>query len=211
MRCIQATQAILSGPIFHRTLPDGGEKKSELRQILPYLGGEVMSKKSRRPNREARKQHKDAVNQVRKELREQQKAEGVYERTESVSNALSPCQTVEEEQALRERAVDAQLSSFRSLLPKLLKDLAKIPDPRNPKKSKHKLTVILLYGLLAFVFQMASRREANRTLSRPAFLQTLRRLFPTLESLPHTDTLHSMFKLEFTYILMVRAILNDFS
>ena len=39
------------------------------------------------------------------------------------------------------------------------------------------------------MFQMASRREANWELSRPAFLATLQALFPELESLPHADTL----------------------
>jgi hypothetical protein len=42
------------------------------------------------------------------------------------------------------------------LLPKWLKDLSKIPDLRQPKKVKHKRTVVLLYGLLSFVLQMAS-------------------------------------------------------
>ena len=36
---------------------------------------------------------------------------------------------------------------------------------------------------------MASRREANRDMSRPAFLQALQGLFPELETLPHGDTL----------------------
>ena len=40
---------------------------------------------------------------------------------------------------------------MRRMLPVLLKRLSKIPDPRNPKKTKHKLTVLMLYGLLAFV------------------------------------------------------------
>ncbi len=86
-------------------------------------------------------------------------------------------------------AVAGQLGVFRTLLPKLLKELSKIPDPRQPKKVKHELTGVLLYGLLSFVLQMASRREANRELSRPAFLATLQALFPELESLPHADTL----------------------
>ena len=80
------------------------------------------------------------------------------------------------------------------MLPKLLKDLGKIPDPRQPKKVKHKLTVVLLYGLLSFVLQMTSRREANRELSRPAFLATLQQLFPELESLPHADTLNRLLR-----------------
>ena len=53
------------------------------------------------------------------------------------------------EDLAREEAVASQLGVFRALLPKLLKDLGKIPDPRQPKKVKHKLTVVLLYGLLS--------------------------------------------------------------
>jgi hypothetical protein len=49
--------------------------------------------------------------------------------------------------------------------------LRKIPDLRNPRKCRHKLTVLLLYGLLMFVLQFASRREVNREMpprgSRP--------------------------------------------
>jgi len=180
---------------------------------LPFEGN--MSKKSHRPTREARKQHKEKVKEARQALRHQQDEEGLREKSQSVSNALCSCQTVEEEQELREEAVSAQISAFRSMLPKLLKDLAKIADPRQPKKSKHKLTVVLLYGLLAFVFQLASRREANRTLSRPAFLQTLHRLFPELESLPHADTLHRLLErievseLEMAHVGVVRRLIRN--
>ncbi len=113
----------------------------------------------------------------------------MYEKQDRVSNALCALKTREEEQERRENAVDAQLSSFRAILPKLLKDLKKIKDPRNPKKLKHKLTVLIVYGLLAFIFQISSRKEANKTMSRPVFLETLEQLFPELESLPHADTL----------------------
>jgi hypothetical protein len=109
-------------------------------------------------------------------------------RATSVSNRLCPYSTEAEEQVGREDAVAGQLGVFRALLPKLLKDLGQVPDPRQPKKVKHKLTVVLLYGLLNFVLQMTSRREANRELSRTASLATLQQLFPELDSLPHADT-----------------------
>jgi hypothetical protein len=99
---------------------------------------------------------------------------------------------VEAEQQARQEAVEEQLKVYRSLLPTLLKRLGKIRDPRNPKTLRHKLTVLILYGILAFVFQMASRREANRQMSRPMFQQNLRLLFPELESLPHQDTLNRL-------------------
>jgi DDE_Tnp_1-associated len=152
-----------------------------------------MSKPSRRPTREARKQHKQKRRAAQRELRAHRAAAGrLPPRAASVSNRLCPYSTEAEEQAAREDAVAGQLGVFRALLPKLLKELGKIPDPRQPKKVKHKLTVVLLYGLLSFVLQMASRREANRELSRPAFLATLQALFPELESLPHADTLHRL-------------------
>ncbi|MGG1596320.1 transposase family protein [Paenibacillus naphthalenovorans] len=74
-------------------------------------------------------------------------------------------------------------------MPGLISDLAKIPDPRNPLKVKHKLTVLLLYGILAFVFQFSSRREAGKEMSHPVFFQNLQALLPELETLPHQDTL----------------------
>lgn len=152
-----------------------------------------MSQPSRRPTREARKQHKQKRRARQGELRAHRAAAGRSPpRAASVSNRLCPYPTEAEEQAAREEAVAGQLGVFRTLLPKLLKKLSKIPDPRQPKKVKHKLTVVLLYGLLSFVLQMASRREANRELSRPAFLATLQALFPELESLPHADTLHRL-------------------
>ena len=55
----------------------------------------------------------------------------------------------------------AQLSVYCHLLPGLLKQLAKIPEPRQATKVKHRLTVVWVYGLLMGVLQMASRREAN--------------------------------------------------
>ena len=89
-----------------------------------------------------------------------------------------------------------------------------IGDPRQAKKVKHKLTVVVLYGLLSFVFQMASRREANRELSRPAFLATLRALFPELETLPHADTLHRLLqtmeitRLEQAHVALIRRLIR---
>jgi len=78
---------------------------------------------------------------------------------------------------------------MQQLMPDLLKRLEKIPDPRNPKKLKHRLTVLMRYGILVFVFQYSSRREANRDITRPVFEDNLRLLFPQLDELPHADTL----------------------
>jgi hypothetical protein len=149
-----------------------------------------MSKPSRRPNREAIKEQRKARKQAQRELRQRQQAEGFQvPRSPSQPNQTSPYKNVQEEQEARSQAVGEQVKVFRAMLPILLKRLSQIADPRNPKKNKHKLTVLLLYGILCFVLQMSSRREANREMTQPVFEENLRALFPELEELPHADTL----------------------
>jgi hypothetical protein len=109
-------------------------------------------------------------------------------------NAGSAYATVAQEQRSREEAVSGQMAVLRRELPRLLERLEKIPDRRNPRKCRHKLTVLLLYGLLMFVFQFASRREVNREMTRPQFEANLRLLFPELETLPHADTLFRLLR-----------------
>ena len=174
-----------------------------------------MSKPSRRPTREARKVHRAKVKAARRQLASQQKATGVVApKRQSVPNRLSPYQSVAEEQAAREEAVAAQIAVYRHLLPVLLKKLAKIPEPRQPKKVKHRLTVVLVYGLLIGVFQMASRREANAEMSQPVFLSTRQQLFPELETLPHADTLNRVLarldvkQLEVTHMALVERLIR---
>ena len=175
-----------------------------------------MSKPSRRATREARQQHKEKYRAAQRQLHAEQARAGLIPlKRRSVSNRLCPYPSAAEEQAAREAAVDGQLGVLRSLLPKLLVDLNRIPDLRQAKKVKHKLTVVLLYGLLSFAFQMASRREANRELSRPGFMATLQGLFPELESLPHADTLHRVLQtmevadLERAHIALLRRLLRN--
>ncbi|MDM8524049.1 transposase family protein [Desulfococcaceae bacterium HSG8] len=125
-----------------------------------------------------------------KDLRERNEATGLKGKSrESVPNRKCPYETVEEEQAEREEALTEQLRIMKAQLPALLKRLAGIKDPRNPKKCKHKFRVLMIYGILTFVFQMSSRREANREMTRPMFIQNLLLFFPELTELPHNDTL----------------------
>jgi hypothetical protein len=86
------------------------------------------------------------------------------------------------------------MAVLRRELPLLLTRLQRIPDLRHPRRCRHKLTVLLLYGLLMFVFQFASRREVNREMSRPQFEANLKLLFPELETLPHADTLYRLLR-----------------
>ena len=84
-----------------------------------------------------------------------------------VANTTSAFKTLEEERQGREEAVDAQLQVFRAMLPIWLKQLSTLDDPRQAKKINHKLAVVLLFGLLRFVFQMSSRRQANAQMTQP--------------------------------------------
>ena len=149
-----------------------------------------MSKRSRRPGREAIKEQRKARKQAQRELRRRQQAEGFSLPPSSTQpNQTSAYKDVEEERAARTEIVSEQIKVFRAMLPILLQRLSKIPDLRNPKKNKHKLTVLLIYGILCFAFQMSSRRQANREMTCPMFEENLRGLFPELEKLPHADTL----------------------
>jgi len=105
------------------------------------------------------------------------------------SNRCSPYQSVEEEREARTQAATQQARLLNANWPVLLRRLSPIPDIRNPKKIKHKLTTLMRYGILAFVFQYASRGQANGEMTRPMFEQDLLALFPALETLPHADTL----------------------
>jgi len=78
--------------------------------------------------------------------------------------------------------------------PLLLKQLSKIKDPRNLKKTKHKKTVLLIYGILMFVFNVASRREADRKMTLPVFLENIKKFFPEIKIMPHNDTLMRLLK-----------------
>jgi len=152
-----------------------------------------MSKPSHRLRREELKQLRVDRRRAAQKLRRHQAEQGHSARPQAViSNSKSEWSTVAEERTARQEAVEGQLQVFRSALPTLLKQLSRIRDPRNPKTIKHKLTVVMLYGLLTFVYQMASRREANQKMSMPVFLHNLQLMFPELESLPHHDTLNRL-------------------
>ena len=56
-----------------------------------------------------------------------------------------------------------------------------------------------MYGVLFFVFQYASRREANREMTGPLLATMLRTVFPAIESTPHFDSVERL----------LRAIPND--
>lgn len=149
-----------------------------------------MSKPSRRPNREEIKAQGKQIKKAKKELRCEEKKKGLQAPCHgTISNGKCSLESVEDECRARNEAVAEKIRIIRSKLPVLLRRFSKIKDPRNPKKIKHKVSMLMIYGILTFVFQMASCREANREMSRPMFWQNLTYFFPELESLPHHDTL----------------------
>jgi len=125
-----------------------------------------------------------------RELKKQQKKQGKkHPPTCTLPNRKSNLKTVDEEKAAIQHVTEEQLKVYRQLLPGLLKKLSRIPDPRNPKKTKHKMTVVMLYGILMFVFHIPSRRRANQEMTTPQLLENLKAVFPELTDMPHQDTL----------------------
>ena len=152
-----------------------------------------MNKPSLRLRRQDLNEKKLAQRKAARKLRQRQAAQGLKNpSTATISNGKSAWTTVEQEKQARQEAVEEVLKVYRCVLPTLLKRFEKIRDPRNPKTVKHKATVLMLYGILMFVFQMASRREANRRMTMPMFLENLRLMFPELETVPHQDTLNRL-------------------
>jgi len=145
---------------------------------------------NRRPGGREIKKARAEKKKAEEALRAQQKAHGLKPPAKAaIPNRTCGYTTVEEEQRARQDAVSEQARVFRAKLPVLLPRLSRIKDPRNPKKIKHSHTLLMIYGILSFVFQIASRREANREMTRPMFMENLKVLFPELEDLPHNDTL----------------------
>ena len=126
-----------------------------------------MSKPCQRPQQAEIRALRACKRQQERALRERQRRDGLLPRTPPpLPNPCSTYADIAAEQQAREAAVSGQIRILRRELPALLERLEQIPNPRNPNKCRHRLTVLLLYGLLMFVFQFASRREVNREMTR---------------------------------------------
>lgn len=96
--------------------------------------------------------------------------------------------TLEEEKQFRLEIVEATLATWKQVLPQVIADFAKVPDPRRAKSVKHKIAVVMMFALLLFVFRLKSRKQINQEMSKPQFLENLRSVLPELDSTPHSDT-----------------------
>lgn len=107
----------------------------------------------------------------------------------TLPNRKSAYQNVEEEREAYWQLGEAKLKVLLQNLPSLLRKLDRIPDPRRLNSVKHKITVLMLYGILMFVFQLSSKRRANRVLTAPQLIENLKVLYPELTTMPHQETL----------------------
>ena len=171
---------------------------------------------SHRPNQEQIELLRKDRREAGKALRERQQAQGLKAPIKvSLPNHKSQYTSVQEEKQARQEATTVQMRVFHAQLPVLLKRLSKIEDPRNLKKTKHKLTMLLIYGIMTFVLQMSSRREANREMTRPQFKENLKLLFPELEDLPHNDSLMRLLarievsEIESATVALVRKLIRN--
>jgi hypothetical protein len=82
-----------------------------------------------------------------------------------------------------------QIKAWRAILPTLIHKFSRIEDYPRTKSVMHKMVVLMIFGLFAFVFRLSSRREINRELTGVIIHQHLRKIFPVLDSIPHADTL----------------------
>ena len=153
--------------------------------------------------------------QKQRELKERQKKRGQYYPSSfTLPNRTSNLKTVEEEKEADQNNAEATLDVYRQLLPGLLKKLSRIPDPRNPNKIKHKMDVMMFYGILMYIFHIPSRRSTNRDMTTPQLFENLRAVFPELEEMPHQDTLCRLLeamdveKIETAYIELLKQVIS---
>jgi hypothetical protein len=171
-----------------------------------------MSRAARTAAREQRSRRREE----QRKLRRSQERAGISRPSHpSRPNRTSPYESVEEEAQGRSEAVIEHARLIRQKLPVLLKELSQIPDPRKPLLLQHKLTTLMVYGILMFVLQTGSRRRTNEKLSAPAMKSALMALFPDLESLPHHDTLYRLLaaiepeRIEQAQVALVRESIRD--
>ena len=89
----------------------------------------------------------------------------------------------------RQEVIEEKIKFIKNILPGTLKSLSLIPDPRQPQRIKHAFRTLMCYGIIMFLYQIASRREANREITLPIIFENLRTIFPEFVTMPHADTL----------------------
>jgi len=107
-----------------------------------------MSKRGRRPTRADIREQRSDKRRQEQALNAKRRAMGQRPHSPApLPNRCSAFATIDEERAAREDAVSKQARLLRQELPALLDQLARIPDPRDPRKRRHKQTRQLDCGL----------------------------------------------------------------
>jgi len=154
------------------------------------------------------------VRRRREREAKKQAYKGENKTTRNILNSKCNFETAEEEMEHRHQVGGEALKVYKKYLPTILKDLAKIKEPRNPKKIVHQQTMLMLYGILMFVFHIKSRREANQEMTR-IFMDNIKEFFPELDTLPHADALARLLEkidvneIENAIILLVKRLITD--
>ena len=101
-----------------------------------------------------RKEQKKERLKAQAKLRGKQAIEGFSnKRSDTPDNAKCEYETEAEQLEARQQAVKDYLKVLQRNLPSLLIRLSEVTDYRNPKKIKHKVAVILLFGIFWFILQ----------------------------------------------------------
>ena len=122
--------------------------------------------------------------------------------------------TAAEEIQDRHEIAAETLKVYRRYLREILEDLSKIEDPRNPNKVEHKMSLLMLYGIFIFVFNMSSRRDADSEITT-VFMENMNSFFPEFESIPHSCTLARLLedidveKIEDATVNLVNRLIRD--
>ncbi len=130
-------------------------------------------------------------------------------------NCKSQAETFEDEQREYEEILAAQLTPWKKILPSLINRFAKMKDPRNPYKIKHKIAVVMVFGLFQFLFRQKSRRDFNENLTTPTVFNILSSFFPEINSTPHADTIARVLEridlaeVEAILINLIRQLIKD--
>ena len=140
-------------------------------------------------NKMTRNEKRNAARRTEKQVRREAVVKSNCRKADrNILNRKCEFATAEEVIEDRYKVAEDTLKIYKRYLPGIVKDLSEIEDPRNPKKTKHKLAVLMLYGIFSFVFHMSSRRDADNGIT-VVFMENMREFFPEIDSLPHSCTL----------------------
>ena len=132
-----------------------------------------------------------------------------------IPNRKSASLTPQEEEAHRQRMINNAAKVLKVIL-RLLKPLIKeLPDPRDPRYITYSKEELLFCGIILFIHQAKSRRQANLILTEPFMQENLKAVFPGLNAIPHSDTVANYLKridaelIQCIYFALIKKLLRN--